>query len=455
MTTEVDRPITAGRILGLALPALGVLAAPPLYLLLDTAVIGRLGAVELAALAAGATVFSMLTAQLTFLAYGTTARASRAFGRGDVKGAVTEGVQATWVAVFVGALLFALVQIFAGGITRLLAPDPDVAGAAAGWLRIAAFGIPLTLISQAGNGWMRGVQDTRRPSSWTASFLAQDTRRPFLYVVGGLGPAALIIVPLVGWLGLNGSAWAMIAGETLTAVFFIRRLVDSATDRDVDKRPSWMLIKRQLVLGRDLILRSLAFQVAFLSAAGVAGRLGAFSLGGHQILLQLWNLLSLVLDSLAIAAQTLVGAALGVGSVAAARFTARRVIAWSTVFAGVLAGVFAVLDSLLPRAFTNADGVLAAIAEGPWWILVAMIPVGGVVFAIDGVLLGAGDAAFLRNATITAVVLGFLPPVWLTLAMGWGLTGVWSGLLAFMVLRLIFVAVRYRGPKWTEAAGED
>ena len=89
MTTEVDRPITAGRILGLALPALGVLAAPPLYLLLDTAVIGRLGAVELAALAAGATVFSMLTAQLTFLAYGTTARASRAFGRGDVRGAVS------------------------------------------------------------------------------------------------------------------------------------------------------------------------------------------------------------------------------------------------------------------------------------------------------------------------------------------------------------------------------
>lgn len=118
----MDRPVTAGRILGLALPALGVLAAPPLYLLLDTAVVGRLGAVELAALAAGATVFSMLTAQLTFLAYGTTARASRAFGRGDVKGAVTEGVQATWVAVFVGALLFALVQIFAGGITRLLAP---------------------------------------------------------------------------------------------------------------------------------------------------------------------------------------------------------------------------------------------------------------------------------------------------------------------------------------------
>ena len=439
MTTEVDRPITAGRILGLALPALGVLAAPPLYLLLDTAVIGRLGAVELAALAAGATVFSMLTAQLTFLAYGTTARASRAFGRGDVRGAVAEGVQATWVAVFVGMLLSAIVEIFAGAITRLLAPDPVVAGAAAGWLRIAAAGIPLTLVAQAGNGWMRGIQ---------------DTRRPFLYVVGGLGPAALMIVPLVGWLGLDGSAWAMIAGETITASLFIRKLVASASEQAVEKRPRWSLIKRQLVLGRDLILRSLAFQVAFLSAAGVAGRLGAFSLGGHQILLQLWNLLSLVLDSLAIAAQTLVGAALGVGSVAAARFTARRVIAWSTVFAGVLAAAFAVLNGVLPRLFTDAGGVLAAIAAGPWWILVAMIPVGGVVFAIDGVLLGAGDAAFLRNATITAVVLGFLPPVWLTLSMDWGLTGVWWGLLTFMVLRLVFVAVRYRGPKWTVAAGE-
>ena len=220
MTTEVDRPITAGRILGLALPALGVLAAPPLYLLLDTAVIGRLGAVELAALAAGATVFSMLTAQLTFLAYGTTARASRAFGRGDVRGAVSEGVQATWVALFVGMLLFAIVEIFAGTITRLLAPDPDVAGAAAGWLRIAAAGIPLTLVAQAGNGWMRGIQ---------------DTRRPFLYVVGGLGPAALMIVPLVGWLGLDGSAWAMIAGETITASLFVRKLVASASEQAVEK----------------------------------------------------------------------------------------------------------------------------------------------------------------------------------------------------------------------------
>lgn len=439
MTIELGRPVTAGRILGLALPALGVLAAPPLYLLLDTAVVGRLGAIELAALAAGATVFSMLTAQLTFLAYGTTARASRAFGRGDVRGAVAEGVQATWVAVFVGAILLALVEVFAGGITRLLTPDADVATAAAGWLRIAAFGIPLTLVAQAGNGWMRGVQ---------------DTRRPFLYVVGGLGPAALCIVPLVGWLGLDGSAWAMIIGETITAALFLRKLAVSASAQDVDKRPRWTLIKRQLVLGRDLILRSLAFQVAFLSAAGVAGRLGAFSLGGHQILLQLWNLLSLVLDSLAIAAQTLVGAALGVGSVAAARFTARRVIAWSTVFAGVLAVAFAVLHGVLPGLFTSSDDVIAAIAEGPWWILVAMIPIGGVVFAIDGVLLGAGDAAFLRNATITAVVLGFLPPVWLTLSMGWGLTGVWWGLLTFMLLRLVFVAVRYRGPKWAVVAGE-
>ncbi|WP_295624202.1 MATE family efflux transporter [uncultured Corynebacterium sp.] len=440
MTDEFDRPVTAGRILGLALPALGVLAAPPLYLLLDTAVVGRLGTVELAALAAGATVFSMLTAQLTFLAYGTTARASRAFGRGDVRGAVTEGVQATWVAVFVGALLFVLVQVFAGGITRLLAPDPAVTDAAAGWLRIAAFGIPLTLVAQAGNGWMRGIQ---------------DTRRPFLYVVGGLGPAAVAIVPLVAWLGLDGSAWAMIGGETLTAAFFLRTLLASAADHEVDPRPHWSLIKRQLVLGRDLILRSLAFQVAFLSAAGVAGRLGAESLGAHQIMLQLWNLLSLVLDSLAIAAQTLVGAALGIGSVATARFTARRVIAWSTVFAGVLALGFALGNSLVPSLFTTSDGVLGAIADGPWWILVAMIPVGGVVFAIDGVLLGAGDAAFLRNATITAVVLGFLPPVWLTLSMGWELTGVWWGLLTFMTLRLIFVAVRYRGPKWAVTAGES
>ncbi|WP_075691835.1 MATE family efflux transporter [Corynebacterium sphenisci] len=431
---------TAGRILSLALPALGVLAAAPLYLLLDTAVVGRLGATELAALAAGSTILAMVTTQLTFLAYGTTARASRAFGRGDRPAAVAEGVQATWVALLVGLVLLAVIQAFAGVFTRWLAPVGSVAAEAATWLRVASLGIPLTLLTQAGNGWLRGVQ---------------DTRRPLLFVLAGVLPAAASVAPMVSRLGLVGSAWSNVLGQTLTSTCFAVMLLRTVRAEGVSAAPRARLIRRQLVLGRDLILRSLSFQVAFLSAAGVAGRFGEAALGGHQVLLQLWNFMSLVLDSLAIAAQTLVGAALGSGSVALARRTGRRVIAWSLGFAGVLAAVFGLGHRVLPALFTDVPAVLAELAAGPWWLLVAMIPIGGLVFAVDGVLLGAGDSRYLRNISIAAVVLGFLPPVWLSAFFGWGLTGVWWGLVCFLLIRMVAVGLRFRGARWARTGAPD
>lgn len=420
-------------IVSLALPALGVLAAPALYVLLDTAVIGRLGAVQLAALAAGSTVFSVVTTQLTFLAYGTTARSARAFGKGNVNEAVYEGLQATWVAIFVGLSLFAIMVGLAPVFTGWLAPQPDVAHDAGQWLRVAAFAIPLTLMAQAGNGWLRGIQ---------------NTRAPLLYVLSGLTPAAIVIVPLVHAFGLVGSAMAVLLGELITGGLFLRRLLIECRRRQLALRPDGSVIKSQLVLGRDLIVRSLSFQVAFLSAAAVAGRVGPTALGGHQVMLQLWNLISLVLDSLAIAAQTLVGAALGAGTFAAARSTGKAVTAWSTGISLGLAAIFGLGNVLIVRIFTDDQGVIDAILRGPWWILVIMVPIGGVVFALDGVLLGAGDAAFLRNATVTAVLAGFLPPIWLAHIFGWGLVGIWCGLLLFLLLRLAFVVTRFRGEKW-------
>ena len=207
------------------------------------------------------------------------------------------------------------------------------------------------------------------------------------------------------------------------------------------------MMKQQIVLGRDLILRSLAFQVAFMSAAAVAGRIGPQALAAHQILLQLWNFLTLVLDSLAIAAQTLIGAAVGAGSVMAAKQVGPRILAYSTGFALVLAAVFGAGFAVIPRIFTTDAATLAALS-GPWWQLVAMILIGGVVFALDGVLLGAADASYLRNITICAVIGGFLPGV--AVAWWWhtGLVGVWWGLLGFIMIRLVAVVYRFYSMKW-------
>lgn len=428
MTGQVPQ-VTARQIFALALPALGVLAATPLYLLLDTAVIGHLGSFELAALAAGTTVQSTVTTQLTFLSYGTTARSARLFGAGNRREAVAEGVQATWVGLGVGLVIATLVWIFAERIALALTGNPDTAAAAAGWMHIAALAIPLTLIDMAGNGWLRGVQNTR----W-----------PLYFTLAGVIPGAILIPVLVARYGLEGSAMANVIGLTITSVCF---LVALHREHEGSWAPQWSIMKRQLVMGRDLILRSLSFQVAFVSAAAVAARFGTSSLAAHQIMLQLWNFITLVLDSLAIAAQALTGAALGRGTVGVAKQVGVRVTAYSMVFAGALGLVFAVLAGVIPRIFTRDADVLATLST-PWWLMIIMIVLGGVVFALDGVLLGAGDAAYLRTITIASVLIGFLPGVWISYAVDGGLTGIWIGLLAFIAIRLAAVVWRFRSMRW-------
>ncbi|WP_346619531.1 MATE family efflux transporter [Blastococcus montanus] len=420
--------------LSLALPALVVLAAEPLYLLVDTAVIGNLGTVALGGLAVGGGLLAWAAALLNFLAYGTTARAARRAGAGDRQGAVTEGVQATWLAVALGLLVLVLFQLLAGPLTRVLAGGAGpVAEAGERWLRVASLGAPLLLISLAGNGWLRGVQ---------------ELRRPVRYVLAG-SALSLVLCPVlvhpVG-LGLVGSAVANVAGQGLTAALFVRALLrEGAAWR---ARP--VAIVRQLVIGRDLLLRAAVLQLSFLVAAGVAARAGTAALGAHQIALQLFFFLALVLDAYAIAAQTLVGHALGARRPGHARATARRVTLWGLGTGCLVALVLLTLRDVLPPLFTDDPAVLAQ-AGVVWWFLAGFQPLAGVVFALDGVLMGAGDVGYLRTLTIGAALVGFLPLSLLSAPLGWGLAGIWTGLTLFIVLRLVGVLVRVAGDRWLGA----
>jgi putative MATE family efflux protein len=419
------------RFLGLAGPALVVLAAEPLYVLVDTA---DLGVLPLAGLALGGVLLDQVSSQLTFLSYGTTARAARLHGAGQRDEAVAEGVQATWLALAVGLLLVLLGELLAGPVAGALAGNPAIAAAAVSWLRIALLGTPLILVTMAGNGWLRGVQ---------------DTARPLRYVLAGNGLSAVlcpVLVHLAGW-GLTGSAVANVAAQVVAAGLFLRALWTEHRAHGVPLRPRPAKVLAQLRLGRDLVLRSLAFQACFVSAASVAARTSPAAVGAHQVVLQLWTFLSLVLDSLAIAAQSLIGASLGAGRAGEARGLAGQVTRYGLLL-GIGTGLlFGALAWTLPLAFTTDPAVLAEIPHA-WWFFVALQPVAGVVFALDGVLLGAGDAAFLRTATLLCGLLGFLPVIWLSLALHWGLAGIWAGLSVFMLARLGAVLGRVRSGGW-------
>ncbi|MFI2651900.1 MULTISPECIES: MATE family efflux transporter [Micromonospora] len=422
---------TARRIAALALPALVVLAAEPLYVLVDTAVVGHLGRVPLAALAVGGTVLTLTAWLGTVVAYGTTGRSARRFGAGDRAAAVAEGVQASWLALSVGVLVALAIQVGGGWLARTLVGGPgEVADAAATWLRIAALGAPGLLLAAAGNGWLRGIQ---------------DTRRPLLFVLGPNLLSALLCPLLVypAGLGLDGSAVANAVAQTISGGLFAAALVRER----IPLRPRPRLIGQQLALSRDLLIRGVAFQASFLSATAVAARFGAAAVGAHQIAVQLWFFTALVLDALAIAAQSLIGAALGAGEAAAARALARRI----ALLGGLCGVAFAVLIAagagLVPSWFSSDPQVREqAMVAWPWFV--ALQPIGGVVFALDGVLIGAGDVRYLRNLTIVAALGGFLPAIWLAYGLDLGLGGIWAGLTLFVVLRLIALLLRLRSGGW-------
>ena len=421
----------ARRIAALALPALVVLAAEPLYVLVDTAVVGHLGGTALASLAVGGTVISFCAWLGGVLAYGTTGRAARRFGAGDRTAAVAEGVQASWLALAAGLVILVGAQFAADPVVRTLGgSNTDVAQGAVTWLRIAALGAPGLLLATAGNGWMRGVQ---------------DTRRPLVYVLGAnVFSAALSPVLVYGFgIGLPGSAIANVAAQVTVGLLFVRALLQER----VSLAPHWALLRAQLTGGRDLLIRGGAFQVCFLSMTAVASRFGAAALGAHQIAWELWLFCALALDAIAIAAQSMVGAALGGSDAAAARSLARQFIRVGLVCGLVMGVLIGAGVRVLPRLFSSDPHVLGqALVIWPWFA--AMMPLSAVVFALDGVLIGAGDLAFLRNLTLVAGLLAFCPMIWLSLALHWGLTGIWAGLTMFVVVRLVGIGARVRSGQW-------
>ncbi|ASW54071.1 MATE family efflux transporter [Plantactinospora sp. KBS50] len=421
----------ARRIAALALPALVVLAAEPLYVLVDTAVVGHLTSVSLAALGLGGSVLTIAAWLGTVVAYGTTGRAARLYGAGDRTAAVAEGVQSSWLALCAGLLAVLVIEAAAGPLARMLAGGPGpVASATATWLRVAALGAPGLLLAAAGNGWLRGIQDTRRP----------------LYFVLAPNLLSAVLCPLLVYpagLGLLGSAVANAVAQTLSGLLFGSALLAER----VPLRPRPAVIRRQLALSRDLLVRGAAFQASFLSATTVAARFGAAVVGAHQIAVQLWFFTALVLDALAIAAQALVGSALGAGDAAQARRLARGL----AVAGGLCGVVFAVLlaagAGVVPGWFSTDPQVRAqAVIAWPW--LAAMQPLAGVVFALDGVLIGAGDVRYLRDLTIVAALGAFLPAIWIGYALDLGLGGIWAGLTLFVVVRLAALLLRLRSGRW-------
>jgi MATE family, multidrug efflux pump len=418
-------------ILRLALPALGALAAEPIYVLADTAIVGHLGRPQIAALGLAGTVLAGAFTIFNFLTYGTTAVVARASGAGQEERAARLAAQALWVAAAIGAILVVVCEAVASPLLRGLGGHGHSGSLALLYFRIAAFGLPAALIALAGQGYLRGVSNLRRPLEIVVASNVANLVLEVLFVYG------------FRW-GIAGSAAGTAIAQAGMGVAFAVELLRPHAH---SKRPSLAEMAPLVRVGRQIFVRTTALYASFLVAASVLARIGDAPLGAHQIAYQLFLFLALLLDAVAIAGQVIVGRMLGAGDDAGAHSAALRMIGWSVVLGGVFMVALLALEPWLPRLFTDDRAVLHS-AHAIWVLLAVMQPLAGAVFALDGILIGASDTSYLMWSMLAASLGVFIPIAFASLAFDWGIVGVWVGLDALIAARLAFLGTRFAGRRW-------
>jgi putative MATE family efflux protein len=417
-------------IVRLAVPALGALAAEPLYVLADTAIVGHLGRPQIAALGLAGTVLAGAFTIFNFLTYGTTAVVARASGAGQNDRAARLAAQALWVSLGIGVVLVGLLEAFGAPLLRLLGGHGRSGAYALTYLRLAAAGLPAALVALAGQGYLRGVSNLRRP---LVIVVASNVANIVFEVV---------FVYVFHW-GIAGSAAGTAIAQGGMGVAFAAELLRPHAD---SKRPSLAEMRPMLRIGRQIFVRTTALYASFLVAASVCARMGDAELGAHQIATQLFFLLALLLDSVAIAGQVIVGRSLGSGDAAGAYASARRMIEWSVVVGAAFLVVLLPLAHVLPRAFSGDHAVLHQAAL-LWPYFALMQPIGGAVFALDGILIGASDTGYLMWSMLAASAV-FIVLAVLALELGWGIVGVWVALDVLIAVRLALLGVRFSSRRW-------
>ncbi|MEU0620660.1 MATE family efflux transporter [Streptomyces rubiginosohelvolus] len=420
-------------IIALAVPAFGALVAEPLFVMVDSAVVGHLGTPQLAGLGIAAALLMTAVSIFVFLAYATTAAVARRVGAGDLPAAIRQGMDGIWLALLLGAAVVALAIPTAPWIVDVFGASDTAAPYAITYLRISILGIPAMLVVLAATGVLRGLQDTRTP----------------LYVaIGGFTANAVLNVTLVygAGLGIAGSAWGTVIAQAGMAAVYLIVVIRGARQHGASLRPDAAGIRASARAGVPLLIRTLSLRAVLMIATAVAARLGDVDIAAHQIILSLWSLTAFALDAIAIAGQAIIGRYLGADDEKGAREACRRMVEWG-IGCGIVLGVLIVLARpLFIPLFTSDPSVKDALLPALLVVAVSQ-PIAGVVFVLDGVLMGAGDGRYLAWAMLVTLAV-FAPVALLVPSLGGGLTALWWAMTLMMTVRLVTLWLRTRSGRW-------
>ncbi|MFB7133836.1 MATE family efflux transporter [Streptomyces sp. NPDC056237] len=419
-------------IISLAVPAFGALVAEPLFVMVDSAIVGHLGTPQLAGLAVAAALLTTAVSVFVFLAYATTAAVARRVGAGDPASAIRQGMDGIWLALLLGTGVIAVALPTAPWLVHVFGASDTAAPYAITYLRISSLGIPAMLVVMAATGVLRGLQDTRTP----------------LYVaIGGFAANGALNAGLVygAGLGIAGSAWGTVIAQISMAAAYLIVVVRGARRHGASLRPDAAGIRASAQAGVPLLVRTLSLRAVLMIATAVAARLGDTEIAAHQIILSLWSLMAFALDAIAIAGQAIIGRYLGADDARGAREACRRMVQWGIVSGVVFGALIVLARPLFVPLFTDDQSVQSTLL--PALLVVALSqPIAGVVFVLDGVLMGAGDGRYLAWAML--VTLAVFAPVALLVPSFGGLTALWWAMALMMAVRMTTLWLRTRSGKW-------
>jgi putative MATE family efflux protein len=420
-------------IIALAVPAFGALVAEPLFVMADSAIIGHLGTPQLAGLGVAAALLITAVSVFVFLAYATTAAVARRVGAGDLQAAIRQGMDGIWLALGLGIAVISVLLPTAPWLVEVFGASETAAPHAITYLRISSLGIPAMLIVLAATGVLRGLQDTRTPL--------------YVAVCGFAANAGLNVALVYGAdLGIAGSAWGTVIAQCGMAAAYLVVVVRGARKHGSSLRPDAAGIRASAQAGVPLLVRTLSLRAVLMIATAVAARLGDTEIAAHQIVLSLWSLMAFALDAIAIAGQAIIGRCLGAGDAEGARQACRRMVQWG-VASGVVLGILVVASRPLVTPLFTGDPAVQDTLIPALLVVAVSQPIAGVVFVLDGVLMGAGDGPYLAVAMLLTLAV-FAPVALLVPALGGGLTALWWAMTLMMTVRLLTLWWRASSGRW-------
>jgi putative MATE family efflux protein len=368
-----------------------------------------------------------------FLAYATTAAVARRVGAGELQSAIRQGMDGIWLALLLGACVIAVVLPTAPALVDLFGASDTAAPYATTYLRISALGIPAMLVVLAATGVLRGLQDTKTPL--------------YVAIAGFVANGALNVGLVYGAdLGIAGSAWGTVIAQWGMATAYLVVVVRGARRHGASLRPDAAGIKASAQAGVPLLVRTLSLRAILMIATAVAARLGDADIAAHQIILSLWSLLAFALDAIAIAGQAIIGRYLGAGDAQRARDVCRRMVQWG-IAVGFLLGLLVIVSRPLFLPLFTSDSAVKDAALPALLVVALSQPISGVVFVLDGVLMGAGDGPYLALAMVLTLAV-FAPVALLVPTLGGGLTALWLAMTLMMTVRMATLWVRTRSGRW-------